>query len=150
LAATALRLTRIIAAPPDAVFDAWLEPDTVRQWLFVGAASLIMRATVEPRVGGRFSIVERNGDEEIDHFGEYLEIERPRRLAFTLQVPRHFPGVTRVTIDIALTAGGSAMTFTQEGVKPEVTEGNWRDMFNTLGALLSRNERARWARAVGQ
>jgi uncharacterized protein YndB with AHSA1/START domain len=122
----------------------------MRRWLFVSAANLIMRVSAERRVGGRFSILERNGDEEIDHFGQYLEIERPRRLVFTLRVPRRFPGETRISIDIAPAPGGSEMRFTQEGVEPEVTAGNWGEMFNALGALLSRNERARWVRAVGQ
>lgn len=76
------------------------------------------------------------GGEDIDHFGEYQQIERPNCLVFTLEVPWHFPGVTRVSVEISPVPGGCVMRFTQTGVKPEVTEGSWREMFTTLATVL--------------
>ena len=77
---------RRFAAPAERVFDAWLEPKLVAQWMF--GPSLrdeeIVRIAIDPRVGGLFSFVVRRQGQEIDHVGEYLEIDRPRRLAFTL------------------------------------------------------------------
>jgi uncharacterized protein YndB with AHSA1/START domain len=43
----------------------------------------IVGLTLDPRVGGRFSFVVRRQGQEIDHVGRYLELDRPRRLAFT-------------------------------------------------------------------
>jgi len=82
--------------------------------------------------------VEHNKGEEIDHFGQYLQVERPERLAFTLEAPKHFPGVTRVRIRIEARANGCAMEFEQTGVDKDVTEESWRAMFATLRGVLEK------------
>jgi uncharacterized protein YndB with AHSA1/START domain len=91
---------------------------------------------MDVRPGGRFAILEQGEDGEIDHFGTYAEIHRPNRLAFSLQVPRHFPGITHVTIDIAPTGDGAELVLSQTGVSPEVTEPSWRWMLARLADLL--------------
>jgi len=60
-AAANVEVTRRIAAPPERVFDAWLDPDSVRRWLFATPGGVMERAEVDPRIGGRFTIVERRG-----------------------------------------------------------------------------------------
>ncbi len=125
-------LARVFTARPDAVFDAWITPEVMRRWLFKGPSNEILQPEVDARAGGKFSILERAGGEEIDHFGTFETVDRPRRLIFTLEVPKHFPGVTRVTVDLEPTTGGALMRFTQTGVEREVTEGAWRDMFEAL------------------
>jgi uncharacterized protein YndB with AHSA1/START domain len=74
---------RHLAAAPERVFDAWLDPCSVGRWLFATPDGVMERVELDPRVGGRFRIDERRGDEVAEHVGEYLEIDRPRRLAFT-------------------------------------------------------------------
>ena len=56
---------------------------------------------------------------DIDHVGEYLEIERPTRLVFTFAVPKYSPESTRVSIDIVPAGTGCKLTLTHEGVLPE-------------------------------
>jgi uncharacterized protein YndB with AHSA1/START domain len=118
------------------VFDAWLDPVIVKQWLFRSPTNQIAEAAISAKVGGTFSIVEHANREVIDHFGEYLEVERPRRLAFTLEVPKHFRGITRVSIHISPTPNGCTLELTQTGVSPEVTAGPWRTMLETLAKVL--------------
>ncbi len=105
------------------MFDAWLTPAIIRRWLFASASNEIREVKTDPRVGGAFSILERSEGQDIDHFAAYQQIERPNSLVFTLEVPWHFPGVTRVSVDIAPTPDGCVMRFTQTGVKRDVTEG---------------------------
>ena len=50
----------------------------------------------------------------MEHTGEYLEIDRPRRLSFTLQVPFDSEEVDRVTIEIEPTDGGCELTLITE------------------------------------
>ena len=135
-----LYLSRIFSARADAVFRAWTQPDLMRRWMFVSPTNRIENVVVEQRVGGRFSIVARNGDEVIDHSGEYLELDWPRRLAFTLEVPKRFPGVTCVTVEIEPRGAHSLMEFWQAGVDPRITERPWQAMFETLAQLIQRSE----------
>jgi uncharacterized protein YndB with AHSA1/START domain len=131
----AVHISRTFSASPALLFEAWLDPDLVARWMFVSEFNHI-RATTDRRAGGNFSIREWNDGDEIEHFGEYLEIQPERRVAFTLEVPKQFDGVTQVTVEIAPYASGSAMLFTQTGVNKNVTEEHWRKMFETLENVL--------------
>ncbi|MEO6213056.1 MAG: SRPBCC domain-containing protein [Vicinamibacterales bacterium] len=46
--------------------------------------------------------------------GEYIEIDRPRRLVFTLSVPRYSQAVDRLTIEIAPLPDGCLLALTDE------------------------------------
>jgi uncharacterized protein YndB with AHSA1/START domain len=117
-----LQVTRTFAFPHERVFDAWLDPAIARRFLFASPTGEIVRVELDPRVGGRFIIVRRDDGVDIEHAGEYLAIERPRRLVFTFGVPKFSPQFTTVTIDIAPTASGCTLTLTHEGVLPEWAE----------------------------
>ena len=95
-----LRVTRRYAAPPERVFDAWLDADGVRRWLFATPAGEMVQAAIDPRVGGEWRLVERRGGGDAVHRGRYLTIDRPRRLAFTFAVDEESEG-DRVSVDIA-------------------------------------------------
>jgi uncharacterized protein YndB with AHSA1/START domain len=104
---------RRIAAPPERVFDAWLDPAGVGHWLFATPDGVMEKVEIDPRVGGRFLIVERRGGELAEHFGEYLEIDRPRRLAFSFAAIRD-SGYTRVTVTIVPDGDHSRLTLVHE------------------------------------
>lgn len=108
-----LTVERHIAASPETVFDAWLDPGAAGQWLFATPDGVMERVEIEPRVGGKFLIVERRGEELAEHFGEYLEIDRPHRLVFTFAAMRD-EGFTTVTVTIRADGGGSHVTLTHE------------------------------------
>ena len=108
-----LEVSRHIDAAPERVFDAWLDPDQVGQWLFATPEGVMEKVKIDPRVGGRFLIVERRAGEAAEHFGEYLEIDRPRRLIFTFAAMRD-SGFTRVTVTIAAEGEGSRLVLVHE------------------------------------
>ena len=116
-----VRVVRQFSAPAQRVFDAWLDPKTAGTWLFATPTGTMTRVEIDARVGGRFSIVRRDG-EEIEHVGEYLEIDRPRRLVFTFGVPRFSPEMTRVVIEIVPSGPGCELRLTQENVLPDYAE----------------------------
>ena len=133
-----VHLTCNYFAPVEAVFDAWVNKELIRKWLFVGPKSEIVQVEMDVRVQGKFSILEQehvSGD-YIEHYGTYLYIDRPRKLAFTLFVPKHFEGETTVEISILPTDAGSELTFTQTGVLRTVTESSWKKMLFQLQLTL--------------
>jgi uncharacterized protein YndB with AHSA1/START domain len=114
-------VTHSYAAAPERVFDAWLDPAIARRFLFATPTGEMIRAETDPRVGGAFTFVDRRPDMgDVLHTGEYLEVQRPTRLAFTFGVPQYNPDFTKVLVEIAPTPGGGAhLTLTQSDVPAE-------------------------------
>jgi len=134
-----VQVARSFFAPAERVFDAWLEPDTARRWLFATPTGEMVRVEIDPHVGGEYTIVERRDGEEVEHVGRYLSIDRPRRLAFTFAVPKFSKASTTVTIDIIPIGTGCELTLTHEGVLAEWasrTEEGWGKLLAGLAATL--------------
>jgi uncharacterized protein YndB with AHSA1/START domain len=108
-------VTREIAALPERVFDAWLDPKDAAEFLFATAEGEIVRCDIDPRVGGRFFIVDRRKDGDAEHHGQYVEIERPRRLVFLFRGPGTEEGEwSTVTVDFATAGPNCLLTLTHE------------------------------------
>jgi uncharacterized protein YndB with AHSA1/START domain len=133
-----LRITRRFKASAERVFDAWLDAKTAGQWLFATPTGQMIKVAIDARVGGRFSIVRRDG-EDVEHVGEYLEIDRPRRLVFTFGVPKFAKEMTKVTIEIRPDGTGSELTLIHEQVLPdwaERTQEGWGMILASLERVL--------------
>ncbi|HEY0650760.1 SRPBCC domain-containing protein [Phenylobacterium sp.] len=99
-----LTVTHSFGHPPERVFDAWLDPAVARRFLFATPSGEMIKAEIDARVGGRFTFVDRRPDMgDVEHVGEYLTIDRPRRLVFTFGVPKFDPGLTEVEVEITPT-----------------------------------------------
>jgi uncharacterized protein YndB with AHSA1/START domain len=132
-----LQFSLLFSASREQLFDAWTRKDLVEQWLFKNDTNSL-RADLDPRPGGKFFILESDGGKVIDHFGEYLEVRRPERLAFTLAVPAHFQGQSRIELDFQTVTSDTEMHFMQTGVETDLVEAQWRMMFQNLTRLLLR------------
>lgn len=124
------------------VFDAWFDPAWLGRWMFGPSVrnERIVHLDLEPRVGGKFSfVVERNGA-EIDHVGEYLEIDRPRLLVFTWATRDSLPEMSRVIVEIAARDRGCDVKLTH------VMGANWSAFIDKAAAswtkMLDALERA--------
>ncbi|MGD8574812.1 MAG: SRPBCC domain-containing protein [Gammaproteobacteria bacterium] len=83
-ALASLRLEKQIDATPEDVYAAWVEPELLARWFAPGA----MRAEVhelDARVGGHFRVTMHESDSDKKHtaFGEFVELDRPNRIAMT-------------------------------------------------------------------
>jgi uncharacterized protein YndB with AHSA1/START domain len=133
-----VRVSRRFDATADQVFDAWLDPALASKWLFTNPTGQMVRVEIDACVGGRFVFVDRRDGEDIEHVGEYLEIDRPRRLVFAFGVPKFSAEMTRVTIDIARLESGGELTLTHVGVLPEWQERTTAGWTKILAALANR------------
>lgn len=100
-----LRVTRRYAVSCERLFDAWLDADRARRWLFATPTGEMVRAEIDARPGGQWRFVERRGEDEVLHRGTYITVDRPNRLAFTFAVDEESEG-ERVSVDIAPFEGG--------------------------------------------
>ncbi len=117
---TVVCVSRRFDALPEKVFDAWLDPKSTGRWLFATPTGKMVKVEIDARVGGKFTIIEQRGDIKAEHHGQYLEIDRPRRLVFTFGGPG-FPD-TLVTIDIKPLKKGCELTLKHEDVWLEYEE----------------------------
>jgi two-component system cell cycle response regulator DivK len=138
-----VRVTRRFEAAPEQVFDAWLDEATAGQWLFATPDGETVQVAIDPSVGGRFEIVERRDGEDIVHTGVYEEIDRPRRLVFTLIVPKYLPNSERVTVEVEALEEGAELSLAQTvaadaPVSPERIGQGWGKVLDALAARLER------------
>ncbi len=131
-------VTHRFAASADRVYDAWLDPETVRRFLYATATGEIVRCDIDARVGGRYTIVDRRHGEDVLHEGTYLELERPRRIVFTLRVAKYSSDEDRVTIEILPLAHGCALTLSTQTADEWVddTERGWAMILDVLDEAL--------------
>jgi uncharacterized protein YndB with AHSA1/START domain len=135
-----VRVSRRFSASAERVFDAWLDPDKARKFLFATPTGRMVRCEIDARVGGKFVFTERRDGQDVEHTGEYVEIDRPRRLVFDFAVPRYSKEVTRVTVEIVAQASGCELTLTHEGVHPDYasrTESGWATILESLARTAS-------------
>src|SRR5262249_52863139 len=80
---SSLSLTRMLPAPIAGVFEACTRPELMSVWL-VCRADGTATALNELKLGGSYRVeMTRDGQAIGGAYGEYLEIEAPRRLVFT-------------------------------------------------------------------
>lgn len=133
---TSVVVTHRYATSPETVFDAFLDVTIARRFLFATATGEMIEAEIDPRVGGHFTFTERRPDMgDVKHVGEYVEIERPKRLAFTFGVPQFDPRMTMVTLDLVADGDGCVLTLTNEGVPADWAERNHEGWSKILAGL---------------
>ena len=130
-------------APPEKVFDAFLNVDQARRFLFATEEGQMVEAEIDPRVGGKFRFVDRRPDGDAEHIGEYLEIDRPRRLVFQFTPNPDATTRDRATVEIEPQPGGSSVVTLTQTLRPEfvdyIDQGRkgWTDILRRLERVVS-------------
>jgi uncharacterized protein YndB with AHSA1/START domain len=109
-----LTVSHTYTASPCAVYDAWLNPEIAKRFLFATEEGRVIRADIEPRVGGHFLVIDRRPTGDAVHYGVFLELRRPRRMVFCFSVAEHDHNADRIQIEIEQLAEGTQLTLSHE------------------------------------
>src|SRR5262245_56802806 len=128
-----IRLHRVLRAPPDRVYRAFLDADAKAKWLppngFTGKVHHL-----DARVGGTYkmSFTNFSTGKSQSFGGKYLELTPSERIRFTdaFDDP-NLPGEMRTTVTLAKVSVGTDVTIVQEGVPaaipPEACYTGWQE-----------------------
>lgn len=117
----AVRLHRVLRAPPEKIFRAFLDADAMAKWLppngFTGKVHHL-----DGKVGGTFKMSFTNFTTGLGHSfgGEYLELVPHERIRYTDRFDDpNLPGVMQTTVSLRKVSCGTELTVVQEGI-PDV------------------------------
>jgi uncharacterized protein YndB with AHSA1/START domain len=130
-------------APREEVWREWTEPERFADW-YGGPTGKVPLETVsmDVRPGGRWSLVMHAQRGEIQWDGEYLEVEKPERLVFTLTDRPDEDQYAVCTVLLSdLGNGRTQMDFTQTGPMPpeqiEPATRGWSSFFERIAERLA-------------
>ncbi|MGE5089388.1 MAG: SRPBCC family protein [Candidatus Levyibacteriota bacterium] len=116
-----VRLHRVLRAPPERVYRAFLDADAMVKWLppngFTGKVHHL-----DARVGGTYRMSFTNLTTGQGHAfgGEYLELVPNERIRHTDRFDDpNLPGTMQVTVSLAKVSCGTELDIVQEGI-PEI------------------------------
>ena len=134
-----------IAAEPERVFQALIDPAQVPQWWGQKGVYLCETFEADLRVGGewRMNGVGRDGG-PFQVKGRFLEIDSPRRLRYTWIATWTGSVQTTVQWDLMATQNGTRVTITHSGLAahPELAQSyrGWPMLLAWLRAFLEQGE----------
>ena len=133
-----------IAAPPERVFEALIDPKQVLQW-WTSDACQIDSFAMEPKRGGRWrydskqSTLNVSGVSKFHCEGEVLEYDPPRLLAYSWIANWHADKSRRTVVrwELAPKSGGTQVKVTHSGLAQEPTarkdySGGWPGVVENL------------------
>lgn len=133
-----LVISRQVRAAPEAVFDAWTDPEVLRQWWGLKEATC-PEVRIDLRVGGRYSISNRLADGTIVRIsGVYETIIRPEKLIYTWSVDGG--AEEKVHVSFERDGDGTRLTIRHEGITTSKAfaghERGWNDSLERIQSYL--------------
>jgi uncharacterized protein YndB with AHSA1/START domain len=138
-----ITVTRVFDAPRGQVWREWTEPEPFADW-FGGTETEVPLASVsmDVRPGGLWQLTMYAGRNPIYWSGEYLEVDAPERLVFTVSdqpEPDIYELVTVVLTDLG--DGRTEMLFQQRGhmsaEQYKRAESGWSTFFDRIDERLA-------------
>jgi len=137
-----VRLHRVLRAPPERIYRAFLDPDAMAKWLppdgFTGKVH-----QMDARVGGSYRMSFTNFSSGASHSfgGTYLELVPNERMRYTDRFDDpNLPGEMVTTVTLRAVNGGTELTAVQEGI-PDVIPAEmcylgWQESLTLLARLV--------------
>lgn len=137
-----VRLHRVIKAPPDRVYRAFIDGDAMAKWLPPNGFTAKVHH-LEAKVGGKFRMSFTNFNTGQSHAfgGEYLEMVAGEKLRYTDQFEDpNLPGILTVTVLMKAVSCGTDIAITQENIPEiiplEMCYLGWQDSLRQLADLV--------------
>ena len=142
MATNTVRLHRVLHAPPQRVYKAFLDPEAMAKWLPPNGFTAKVHH-MDARVGGsyRMSFTNFGSGKSHSFSGTYVELAPGERISYTDRFDDpNLPGEIRVTITLKKVSCGTELNITQEGL-PEVIPVEacylgWQESLVLLGKLV--------------
>jgi uncharacterized protein YndB with AHSA1/START domain len=137
-----IRLHRVVAAKPEKLYRAFLEPDAIASWLPPFGFTCTVHE-LDAKVGGNHRMSFRNFTTGKSHAfgGSYLELVPGERLVYTDKFDDpHLPGEMKVTVSLKAVSVGTEVNIEQQGV-PDVIPAEacylgWQESLRKLARLV--------------
>lgn len=140
-----VKLHRVLKAPPERVFRAFIDGDAMAKWLppygFSGKVH-----EIDARVGGGYRMSFTNFGTGLTHSfgGKYLELTPPTRLRYTDAFDNpSLPGQMVTTVGLTTVMCGTEVSIVQEGIPPaipvEMCYLGWQESLAQLALLVEPN-----------
>ena len=137
-----VKFHRVITAPREKVYLAFLEPDAVASWL-PPYGFLCTVHELDANVGGKHRMSFRNFTTGASHSfgGEYLELVPGEKLVYTDRFDDpNLPGEMKVTVTLKKVSVGTEITIVQEGIPDlipaEACYLGWQESLRKLTKLV--------------
>lgn len=137
-----INLHRVLRAPAERIYRAFLEPAALAKWLPPHGFTASV-AHLDARVGGSFrmSFINFSGGDSHSFGGEYLELTPYSRIRYTDRFDDPgLPGLITVTVDLIPVSCGTDLKITQEGlpdvIPAEACHLGWQESLLQLAALV--------------
>lgn len=138
-----LDMTRVLAASPPAVFDAFADPGKLARW-WGPAGFTVPSVDFDPRPGGGYRIeMQPPGGDAFHLVGEFREVDRPARLAFTFVWEPPDPDDVETLVELSFRdLGDSTEAVLAQGrfkteARRELHRDGWSDTFDRLEQFLA-------------
>src|SRR5271170_3420527 len=111
-----LIVRRSIRATAEKLFDAWTEPEQLKQWWGPNAV-ICIAAEVDLKVGGRYRIANQFPDGKVLWIsGEFEAIERPKRLIYSWRIGAESGPTERVIVRFEPSGSSTEVIVTHERI----------------------------------
>jgi uncharacterized protein YndB with AHSA1/START domain len=137
-----VNLHRVLAAKPEKIYRAFLDPDAMAKWLPPNGFTCRVNH-MQTKVGGTYKMSFTNFTTEktVSFGGEYRELVENERLRYTDNFDDpNLPGEIQVTVILKKVSLGTEMTIVQEGLPTviplEVCYVGWQQSLNNLAKLV--------------
>jgi uncharacterized protein YndB with AHSA1/START domain len=124
----------VISASAEDLFDAWLDPESLAEWMRPGAIKR-SEARTDARVGGSYEVIMYGDSGRIPHNGVYRVIDRPRKLVFTWRSPFTDETDSLVTVDFRPEGKRTEVIVTHEQLPVAARESHTRGWTSGLEHL---------------